>query len=119
MKYKMVVSDMDDTLLRDELSISTETRDFIIKLQEPSFLKSKSEYIKEKYSNHFSMTLLKPFFLDFMPLGVNKGTSLKILTDTLNIGSDEIIAIGDSFNDAEMLSYAGESVCVANANGFN
>lgn len=33
MKYKMIVSDMDDTLLRDEFTISSATKEAIIKAQ--------------------------------------------------------------------------------------
>lgn len=34
MKYKMIVSDTDDTLLRDDFTISSATKEAIIKAQE-------------------------------------------------------------------------------------
>lgn len=46
----------------------------------------------------------------------NKGEALKYLAKQLQIIPDEIMAIGDSNNDYEMLEYAGISVAMENAN---
>lgn len=87
----------------------------VLMLQEPEYLKVIESDLKKIYKDKFSITISKPYFLDFMPLGVNKGDSLKKLADMLNIKPEEIIAIGDSYNDKEMLKFAGMSVCVENA----
>ena len=45
----------------------------------------------------------------------DKGRALGLLADRLGIKKEEVMAIGDSGNDALMLEYAGTSVVVANA----
>ncbi|WP_054024589.1 Cof-type HAD-IIB family hydrolase [Bacillus sp. FJAT-28004] len=40
--------------------------------------------------------------VDIMPAGVDKGTALLSLMSRLNIGSDEVACIGDSYNDLAM-----------------
>lgn len=53
--------------------------------------------------------------VDIMPKGCNKGNGLARLAQDLGIRLDEIMVIGDSFNDLEMLTTAGIGVAVANA----
>jgi hydroxymethylpyrimidine pyrophosphatase-like HAD family hydrolase len=48
------------------------------------------------------------------PLGT-KRNAMSELAELLQIGVDEIMAIGDNFNDLEMISGAGVGVAVANA----
>ena len=45
----------------------------------------------------------------------NKGIGLKHMCDKLNVPLEEVIAIGDSFNDLEFLQMAGMGVAVKNA----
>lgn len=47
--------------------------------------------------------------------GVDKGTGLKALAETLGLGMDAVMAIGDSDNDLSMLKQAGLGVAMANA----
>lgn len=53
-------------------------------------------------------------YLEVIPIGHNKGTGLVRLCELLGISIDEVIAIGDSANDAEMIQAAGFGVGVAN-----
>ena len=46
--------------------------------------------------------------------GVNKGSGLLWLSDYLGFSKEEVIAIGDNFNDVSMLKTAGLGVCVKN-----
>ena len=52
--------------------------------------------------------------LEISAEGVDKGEGLKILGEKLGITTDQIMAFGDSNNDASMLRTAGFSVCMAN-----
>lgn len=47
--------------------------------------------------------------------GVSKGTALRQMGEWLKIPRSEIIAVGDSFNDLSMLTYAGLGVAMGNA----
>ena len=54
-------------------------------------------------------------YFEMVPKGISKGTGLKKLCDALNIDIKETVAIGDYYNDIEILQIAGLSVCVDNA----
>jgi Cof subfamily protein (haloacid dehalogenase superfamily) len=47
---------------------------------------------------------------------VNKGTAVRYLAeDLLGLTADQVMAIGDNFNDVEMIQYAGIGIAMANA----
>lgn len=46
---------------------------------------------------------------------INKGKSVQVLSNYLNIPAKEILAIGDNYNDMEMLHAVGYSACPKNA----
>lgn len=52
-------------------------------------------------------------YLELNALGVDKGYGLRWLTQYLHMTSDEVIAIGDNYNDVDMIKEAGLGVCVA------
>ena len=54
-------------------------------------------------------------WVDIMRPGVNKGTALTRLQESLGIRREQTMAFGDFLNDAEMLEAAGQSYAVANA----
>ncbi len=53
--------------------------------------------------------------LDILPDNASKGTAVKKLAEKHGINSDEVMAIGDNFNDLEMLEFAGTPVVMGNA----
>ena len=69
------------------------------------------ELLKGRISAYRSMDN----FLECVPLGIDKGHSLKRLAATLGIDREEIIACGDSYNDVGMIKFAGLGVAMANA----
>ena len=54
-------------------------------------------------------------FLEIVPHGVNKGTALASLLEILGKTSKDLIAIGDNYNDVEMLRLAETSIAMGNA----
>lgn len=55
------------------------------------------------------------FFLECVPNGIDKAASLSRLIKTLGLKREEIIAVGDGYNDISMIEYAGLGVAMANA----
>ena len=62
-----------------------------------------------------ALLISEPFFLEIMPQGIEKASSLEILLGSLGIDRKHLIACGDGFNDIPMMRYAGLSVAMANA----
>lgn len=85
-------------------------------LAEPTYLKEVEKKLKKEYGDKYSIAISKPFFLEVTKLGIDKGVAIKKLAEKLEIKIDEVIAVGDSFNDLPMLKVAGLSVAVENAN---
>ena len=53
--------------------------------------------------------------LDLLPQGVSKASALEKLAARLGVESREAMAIGDNWNDVEMLEWAGQPVLMGNA----
>lgn len=56
-----------------------------------------------------------PFFLELVSPGVDKASSMDILLDKLGLTREEMICIGDGYNDISMIKAAGLGVAMANA----
>lgn len=67
------------------------------------------------FGGRLHITKSKPYFLEFMHPGVTKAGALQAVATRYGIDRERIIAVGDSYNDLEMISYAGLGVVVANA----
>jgi hypothetical protein len=57
----------------------------------------------------------KPTYLEIVDKNTSKAHGIKTLIDMHNIHEKDIIAIGDNFNDIEMLKMAGTSIAMGNA----
>lgn len=57
----------------------------------------------------------EPYFLEFLPKGIDKAKSLERLLKCLGLRREEMIAFGDGFNDKSMIMYAGCGVAMQNA----
>jgi Cof subfamily protein (haloacid dehalogenase superfamily) len=53
--------------------------------------------------------------LDILPPGYSKGVALEKLAARRGLRQEDIMAIGDNYNDAEMLKFAGHPVLMGNA----
>jgi Cof subfamily protein (haloacid dehalogenase superfamily) len=53
--------------------------------------------------------------LDLLPPGCSKGVALEKLAGRRGLRREEIMAIGDNYNDVEMLKFAGHPVLMGNA----
>src|SRR5271154_5846316 len=53
--------------------------------------------------------------VDILPAGCSKGSALLRLAETRGVKAEEILAIGDNWNDVSMLEVAGRAVLMGNA----
>jgi Cof subfamily protein (haloacid dehalogenase superfamily) len=57
----------------------------------------------------------EPVYLEILPPGVSKGEALRAMLDALGLTPAETIAVGDNWNDAEMIEAAGLGVVMGHA----
>lgn len=56
-----------------------------------------------------------PEFLEFIDEEVSKSEGLKIIAAHYGVSREEIIAVGDNYNDLDMIKYAGLGIAMGNA----
>eukprot|EP01132_Coremiostelium_polycephalum_P000861 gene861-1075_t len=56
----------------------------------------------------------KQYYVEFVQLGVNKGSAISDFCATKNFTVDQVVAFGDAENDIEMLQTSGLGICLAN-----
>ena len=81
---------------------------------EPGKLENIEKLIKEKLKDKVDTYISRKHFLQINSANVNKGTALAKLCDSLGIKASEVLSMGDSMNDEEMISWAGVGVAMAN-----
>lgn len=67
------------------------------------------------YDGKMSIYRSEPFFLEILPLGIDKAKRLEFLINKLGIKREELIACGDGYNDLSMIQFAGMGVAMENA----
>ncbi len=82
---------------------------------EPEVLAEKEPIFKEKFGEFFNIFRSEPFLLEILPLNVDKKFALERLIAKLDIKREELMAIGDGYNDITMIEFAGLGVAMGNA----
>ncbi len=82
---------------------------------EPERALELERYLNERYSERMSIYRSEPFFVELVPLNVDKAQSLDLLSRHIGVPREDMIAFGDGFNDLSMIEYAGCGVAMANA----
>ena len=109
------ISKVQPELVGDLLNILDQPPIKLLTIAEESLLDKLSAILTPKYAGRVHISKSKPYFLEYSHPQANKGDALKALAESYGIKREEVIAIGDSYNDVEMLEYAGLGVMVANA----
>ncbi len=84
-------------------------------LQEGDYLAKVEKRLADTIGDRYSVYRSEPYFLEIMPLNVDKAYSLNHLAEYLHIKKNEVAACGDGYNDITMLQYAGLGVAMKNA----
>jgi Cof subfamily protein (haloacid dehalogenase superfamily) len=71
--------------------------------------------MKEYLSNHLNIYPSKPTYLEIMPKHTTKTSAIEFLCKEFDILKNEIIAIGDNYNDMNMIEFAGLGIAMGNA----
>lgn len=73
------------------------------------------EFMKEYCDGKMNVCFSSYEYLEFMPEGINKGNSIRWMSQYLNIPMENTIAVGDAENDITMIQTAALGVVMKNA----
>lgn len=71
--------------------------------------------LQQKYGDSASIYRSEPFFVEVMPQGVSKASSVEQMLPVIGVDREHVICCGDGYNDISMIRYAGLGVAMANA----
>ncbi len=82
---------------------------------DPEKILKLEQQIKGLYGDRMGVFRSEPFFLELVPLGIDKAFSLGRLLEHTGGAKEELTAFGDGFNDLSMIEFAGVGVAMSNA----
>lgn len=91
------------------------TPDKFLFVDEPERLEQLLPIMKERFEDRLNIFRSEPFFMEIVPMGIDKAKSLDRLLDKLGMDSTKLVACGDGFNDVSMVNFAGMGVAMENA----
>lgn len=87
----------------------------ILCMAEPEKIKQLSLKTKEYNFNNLNIYLSKPTYLEIMPADATKTSAIEFLCKKYNMQQKQVIAIGDNYNDINMIEFAGMGIAMGNA----
>ena len=82
---------------------------------DPQQVQAIYHYVRSLHDDTFDVVLSADYIVEMLPKDVNKGTALQKLCEHMNVPLTQVYAIGDYYNDANMLQVAGHSAAPLNA----
>lgn len=82
---------------------------------EPETISRLEEIYREQFKGRLDVFKSEAFFLELVPVGVNKGEAISKLAEINNVDISRTISFGDGFNDVELIKTAGVGIAMANA----
>ena len=83
--------------------------------QSPEYLDPVENYIASKHAGAFYVVHSDPHYLEVLHSEANKGWGLKTVADIIGVARENVYAIGDNYNDIELLMNAGFAFAPSNA----
>lgn len=87
----------------------------VLVMSSPENLDAFAREWQARYGDRLYLTKSMPTYLEFTHPEATKGRGLAAVASHLGVDRTQVMAIGDSWNDLEMFSYAGFSVVMGNA----
>ena len=82
---------------------------------DPFILEKKVVEMACKFEGRLNIFRSEPYFMEVVPLGIDKAQSLEVLLKSLSLTKEQLVACGDGRNDVTMIDYAGMGVAMENA----
>lgn len=80
----------------------------------PEQTTQRARSLQARFGEQLAVTISKPSYVEVLRPGVSKASALAEVATRLGVEQSETLAIGDSFNDLEMLQWAGIGVAMGN-----
>ncbi|HEY1803308.1 MAG TPA: Cof-type HAD-IIB family hydrolase [Terracidiphilus sp.] len=110
-----VVKPLESALIDGDDPIQGMAAGTVFEMREAEKALKQSEWAAECESVRTEYLARDITILDLLPPGVSKGSALERLAARLDIDCKETMAIGDNWNDVDMLEWAGQGIVMANA----
>ncbi|MDE3125438.1 MAG: HAD-IIB family hydrolase, partial [Bacteroidota bacterium] len=87
----------------------------IMMIADADIIQTIQKEIEPQFKDTLNMFTSKPIYLEAMQYDSSKAKAVARLIQEYHITTEEIITIGDNFNDMEMIAMAGTGVAMGNA----
>jgi Cof subfamily protein (haloacid dehalogenase superfamily) len=84
-------------------------------MSEPDSIAETEQRLLSLYDHTLNIYTSKPTYLEIMAAGASKSDAVRFLIGRMKISREETVAMGDNFNDREMIQFAGMGVAMGNA----
>jgi Cof subfamily protein (haloacid dehalogenase superfamily) len=84
-------------------------------MSEPDTITKIQQHLRSLYNGRLNIYPSKPTYLEVMETSGSKSNAVKFISERLGLIPSEIIAMGDNYNDKEMIQFAGMGVAMGNA----
>ncbi|MBQ9939399.1 MAG: HAD family phosphatase [Oscillospiraceae bacterium] len=81
----------------------------------PEHIEELVAFMKDKFGDRADITGSGDVLIDIIPKGSSKARGIKNLVEYIDWDPENIVAVGDYYNDVEMLKLAGVAVAMGNA----
>lgn len=87
----------------------------ILLIGHPDTINILSELLKIKFSEQLNIHKSKDNYLEIINRDASKIFAIQFLLNKFNLNREQVLAVGDNFNDIEMLKFAGMGIAMGNA----
>lgn len=87
----------------------------ILIISDAETINKMQDNLKNVFINRLNISTSKPTYLELMNKGASKENAVKFIIEYYNIRSEDVIAIGDNYNDIGMIHFAGTGIAMGNA----
>lgn len=109
----LIIDDFNSLAQRWELENNAPNK--LLVVGEASEIQNIQSQIQPQFAASLNMCTSKPVYLEVMHIGSSKQDAIEYFLKHLKIKREEVIAIGDNFNDIEMIQFAGLGIAMGNA----
>jgi len=105
----------DCIVLRDLRSLAGRTPTKLLVLGSPEQTRARYDLFTRHFAGRLHVTISLPEYLELLHPAVSKAAAVARLAAMLDLGMDQVMAVGDSLNDLEMVQQAGVGVMMPTA----